>query len=182
MPVAFDCPCGTRWWSPPQIECPACGPTVTAVPDPIVWSVGTVPGTTISISAQLRDRDRFEELVAAGAETFVDVAGAAPYVWRPAPSEIEAAGVEYVRVDGVEDLNVDLPAFAFDAVHDVLAADRRTLVFCAAGLKRSPHLVYGVLRRRGLDPQGAWDAVAAARPFADRWQPYVDAAERWLAG
>jgi hypothetical protein len=56
-----------------------------------------------------------------------------------------------------------------------------TLVFCAAGLKRSPHLLYGVLRSWGYGAKPAWDAVTSARPFVDPWDAYLAAAERWLA-
>ena len=57
----------------------------------------------------------------------------------------------------------------------------QTLVFCAAGLKRSPHLMYGVLRFWGYDVESAWEAIVADRPFVDPWERYLAAAERWLA-
>jgi protein tyrosine phosphatase (PTP) superfamily phosphohydrolase (DUF442 family) len=114
-----------------------------------------------------------------GFGTFVDVAGDANYVWRPDESMIEAAGVTYVRVP-LEDTNVDLPEAAFEAVRDAVeGADGDVLLFCAAGLKRAPHLLYGVLRARGHSADRAWEVVAAARPMTDRFQPYIDAAERW---
>lgn len=59
-------------------------------------------------------------------------------------------------------------------------AGRHALV-CAAGLKRSPHLLYGVLRSWGYGAKPAWDAIIAARPFVDLWETYLAAAERWLA-
>jgi hypothetical protein len=185
VPVGFDCPCGHRWWSPPDIHCPTCGPGIAAQPDPIVWSLSAVPGTSLYLSGHLRTTERFQELVAAGIEVFVDIAGAAPYVWRPSDEAIAQAGVRYECVDGVEDTNLDLPDRAFEAVAGALEearTGRPTLVFCAAGLKRSPHLLYGVLRSWGYDQAGAWDAIVTARPFVDPWQPYLDAAERWLAG
>jgi hypothetical protein len=184
MPVAFDCDCGIRWFSPPEIACPRCGPEVACKPDPIVWSVGQVPETSVFLSAQMRDGERFVELVRAGIELFVDVAGAAPYVWRPDEGEVRLLGVRYLRIDGVEDINTDLPDFAFDAVAEALEAARQgvqALFFCAAGLKRSPHLLYGVLRSWGYDAKPAWDAVISARPFVDPWDPYLASAERWLA-
>ena len=184
MPVAFDCPCGSRWWSPPDVACSRCGPNVASTPDPIVWSVGQVPGTPVFLSGQMRGDERFMDLVRSGIEVFVDVAGSAPYVWRPDEEAVASSGARYVRIDGVEDTNIDLPDFAFDAVAAALGdarQDVRTLVFCAAGLKRSPHLLYGVLRSWGYSAKPAWDAVIAARPFVDPWETYLAAAERWLA-
>ena len=184
MPVAFDCVCGSRWWSPPEIACPRCGPEVASTPDPIVWSVGQIPDTPVFLSGHLRNDERFVELVGSGIEVFVDVAGGAPYVWRPDEDAVASSGTRYIRIDGVEDNNIDLPDFAFDAVATALEDARRgvrTLVFCAAGLKRAPHLLYGVLRSWGYDAKPAWDAVISARPFVDPWQAYLAAAERWLA-
>ena len=184
VPVAFDCSCGIRWWSPPDVACLRCGHEMACEPDPIVWSIGQVPGTSVFISAQMRDDERFAELVGSGIERFVDVAGGAPYVWRPDAGMVRSLGVRYLRIDGVEDLKVDLPDFAFDAAAAALEEARRgisTLFFCAAGLKRSPHLLYGVLRSWGYDAKSAWDAVTAARPFVDPWDPYLASAERWLA-
>ncbi len=184
MPVAFDCACGARWWSPPDIACSRCGPAVASVPDPIVWTVGRVPGTSISLSAQMRDDERFRELVNSGMELFVDVAGGAPYIWRPNEKVIRRAGVRYLRIDGVEDINTDLPDFAFDTVAEALEEARRgvaTLLFCAAGLKRSPHLLYGVLRSWGHAAKPSWDSIIAARPFVDPWGPYLASADRWFA-
>ncbi|MGD0273757.1 MAG: hypothetical protein ABSB96_08525 [Gaiellaceae bacterium] len=183
MPVAFDCACGSRWWSPPEIACPRCGPEVASIPDPVVWSVGQIPGTSVFISGHLRNDERFMELVGLGIEVFVDVAGSAPYVWRPDGEAVASSGARYTRIVGVEDTNTDLPDFAFDAVAAALGDARqgvRTLVFCAAGLKRSPHLLYGVLRSWGYGVKPAWDAVIAARPFVDPWDPYLASAERWL--
>jgi len=162
VPVAFDCSCGIRWWSPPDVACLRCGHEVACEPDPIVWSIGQVPGTSVFISAQMRDDERFAELVGSGIERFVDVAGGAPYVWRPDAGMVRSLGVRYLRIDGVEDLKVDLPDFAFDAAAAALEEARlgiSTLFFCAAGLKRSPHLLYGVLRSWGYDAKSAWDAV-----------------------
>src|SRR5437763_1180206 len=160
MPVAFECECGNRWWSPPDVGCASCGPVATSVPDPIVWSVDRLPGTDVFLSAQLRDRERFAEIVAMGITSFVDIAGGAHYVWRPTEHEIAEAAVSYAVVAGVEDTNRDLPDFAFEHVASALreAGDKkqRTLVFCAAGLKRSPHLLFGVLRSWGLDAERAW--------------------------
>jgi protein tyrosine phosphatase (PTP) superfamily phosphohydrolase (DUF442 family) len=130
----------------------------------------------------MRNPARFGCLLARGFGTFVDVAGDAHYVWRPDGATIEAAGIAYIRIP-LEDTNVDLPDFAFEIVRDVLDdADGEVLLFCAAGLKRAPHLLYGVLRMQGHDPDGAWELVRAARPMTDRFQPYIDAAERWAAG
>jgi hypothetical protein len=185
VPVAFDCECGNRWWSPPDVGCRICGPSATSVPDPVVWSIDRLPGTAVFLSGQLRDGERFARVVAMGITDFVDVAGGAHYVWRPSADEIAAAGVAYVEIAGVEDTNTDLPDFAFERVAEALAdAARRgekALVFCAAGLKRSPHLLYGVLRSRGYEPDAAWATLVTARPCLDPWQPYLDAAERWLA-
>ena len=125
------------------------------MPDPVVWSLGRVPGTAISLSAQIRDGECFAELARTGLKLFVDVAGEAPYVWRPGENTIQKAGVRYLRIDRVEDTNVDLPDFAFEAAAEMLEEARDglpTLFFCAAGLKRSPHLLYGVLRVWGYDP------------------------------
>jgi hypothetical protein len=185
MPVAFDCECGRRWWSPPDVGCADCGPSATATPDPVVWSIDAVPGTSIHLSGQLGHLARFEAILERGIERFVDVAGAAHYVWRPDATAIAASGVTYVEVAGVEDTNVDLPDSAFDRVLAALeparAAAQPTLLFCAAGLKRSPHLLYGVLRAWGSDVDAAWRTVTQARPIVDPWPPYLDAAERWLA-
>src|SRR5262249_22096700 len=106
MPVRFDClSCDESWWAPPGNGCPRCGVEADAFPYPFVWTVGAVPGTNVSISGQLRDRERFLELARAGITVFVDVAGAHGYVWRPTPEEVRAVGVHYIRVDGVEDTN-----------------------------------------------------------------------------
>jgi hypothetical protein len=188
MPVAFDCECGQRWWSPPDVTCTVCGPSATATPDPVIWSVDRIQlpwRDGIFLSAQLRDAARFAEVAALGIRVFVDVAGGAPYVWRPSADEIAAAGVTYVEIAGVEDLNTDLPPFAFRRVAEALghavATEQKTLLFCAAGLKRSPHLLYGVLRSWRFTPRSAWKAIVDARPFVDPWQPYLEAAERWVA-
>src|SRR4051812_19861229 len=116
MPVAFDCPCGRRWYSPPDTGCVDCGPDAVSVPDPVVWDVGRLPGHSIALSGQMLHAERFAGLVEQGFTLFVDVAGARPYVWRPDGPAIERAGVRYVCVEGVEDLNADLPDFAFDEV------------------------------------------------------------------
>jgi len=151
----------------------------------MIWSVDRLPETDVFLSAHLRGRERFAEIVSMGIGVFVDIAGAAHYVWRPGEEELAEHGVHYVRVDDVEDTNLDLPDFAFDRVADALAearSKRRTaLVFCAAGAKRSPHLLYGVLRSWGAATEDAWATVTAGRPFVDPWQPYLDAAERWVA-
>lgn len=185
MPVAFDCECGSRWWSPPDVGCVSCGPGGSSTPDPVVWSVDRVPGTDWFLSAQLRDRNRFAEIVSLGISSFIDVAGGASYVWRPTQEEIVERGVRYIRIDGVEDTNVGLPDFAFDqvaaALVDAETMRQGALLFCAAGLKRSPHLLYGVLRSRGHDRDSAWATLATARPFVDAWHPYLNAAERWVA-
>ena len=187
MPVSFDCECGRRWWSPPHVGCTECGPDATAVPDPIIWSVDRidVPHGDIFLSGQLRDPERFADLASSGISVFVDVAGAKRYVWRPTVDAIDVRGVTYMEVPGVEDVNTDLPAFAFeavaDAINDAVARKEPVLLFCAAGLKRSPHLLYGVLRSWGIDAEAAWAKISAARPFVDPWEPYLAAAERWVA-
>ena len=182
MPVRFDChSCGEPWWAPPANGCPRCGYGVRATPDPIVWEVGRIPEAAIFVTGQMRDAERFEALVRGGFRSFVDVAGDASYVWRPDTSSIAAAGVSYARIP-LEDTNVELPPEAFAAVTEALEqADGGSLVFCAAGLKRAPHLVYGVLRARGDDRSEAWAKVAAARPMTEPFQPYIESAERWLA-
>jgi len=182
VPVRFDCQsCGEPWWAPPGNQCPTCGYDAVAIPDPIIWSSGQVPGTRIFVTGQMRDQERFAGFVGDGFRTFVDVAGDAAYVWRPDEAAISEAGVAYTRIP-LEDTNVELPAAAFTAVRDALeAAAGDTLLFCAAGLKRAPHLVYGVLRARGHEPDAAWDLVASARPMTDRFAPYIADAERWAA-
>src|SRR5947207_12526836 len=144
MPVRFDCQtCGEPWWAPPANGCPRCGYWATATPDPIVWTVGQIPRTQIFLTGQMRDPGRFHDFVRRGFGTFVDVAGDAAYVWRPDADMIDAAGIRYVRIP-LEDDNVDLPDEAFARVAAVLeSASGDTLVFCAAGLKRAPHLPYG---------------------------------------
>jgi len=182
MPVRFDChSCREPWWAPPGNGCPRCGYAARATPDPIVWEVGRVPNTPILVSGQMRDSERFAAFVRRGIGSFIDVAGDASYVWRPDDSAVQAAGVAYVRIP-LEDTNVELAREAFTAVAEALEqADGNALVFCAAGLKRAPHLVYGVLRLRGDDRSEAWAKVAAARPMTEPFQPYIDSAERWLA-
>jgi hypothetical protein len=153
-------------------------------PDPIIWTLSRIDGTSLYLSGQMRTPERFLEIVRAGIGLFVDIAGGAPYVWRPSEEAVAEAGVEYVLVEGVEDTNIDLPDHAFDAVAEALRKSRTgrpSLVFCAAGLKRSPHLVYGLLRSWGYAAQDAWGAVVAARPFVDPWPPYIAAGERWAA-
>jgi hypothetical protein len=75
----------------------------------------------------MRDGERFGNLVRSGIEAFVDVAGAMPCVWRRAKEEIERAGISYVRVDGVEDTNMELSRFAFDATAKALEASDKEL-------------------------------------------------------
>jgi protein tyrosine phosphatase (PTP) superfamily phosphohydrolase (DUF442 family) len=181
MPVRFDCQdCGEPWWAPPANGCPRCGYWARATPDPIVWTVGRVPGTRIFLTGQMREPERFAEFVGRGVTTFVDAAGDASYVWRPDEAEIAEAGVNYVRIP-IEDTNVDLPDHAFSLARDAVeAAAGDTLLFCAAGLKRGPALLYGVLRDRGHDREDAWALVSAARPMTEPYAPYINAAERWL--
>ncbi len=182
MPVRFDCQtCGEPWWAPPANGCPRCGYDARAIPDPVIWTCGQVLGTPVWITGQMRNPARFACFLARGISTFVDVAGDARYVWRPDDEAIDAAGIVYVRIP-LEDTNVDLPNAAFDAVRDALdGADGETLLFCAAGLKRAPHLLYGVLRARGHGRQHAWELIRQARPMTDRFEPYIAAAERWAA-
>jgi hypothetical protein len=70
MPVSFECECGNRSWSPPDVDCTICGPLATSVADPIVWSVDRVPGTEVFPDlAELVDRnvaDRLAEMNGAG--------------------------------------------------------------------------------------------------------------------
>jgi len=181
MPVRFDChDCAQPWWSPPANGCPRCGYWARATPDPIVWTVGRVPGTRIFVTGQMRAPERFRELVARGVRTFVDAAGDASYVWRPDKPEIAEAGVDYVRIP-IEDTNVDLPDNAFSVARDAIeASEGDALLFCAAGLKRAPALLYGVLRHRGHARGDAWALVSAARPMTEPFAPYINAAERWL--
>lgn len=182
MPVRFDCQsCGEPWWAPPANGCPRCGYFARATPDPVIWTCGQVAGTSVWITGQMRTPPRFDSFVLRGFGTFVDVAGDAHYVWRPDEPAIEAAGVTYVRIP-LEDTNVDLPDEAFDAVRTALdRVEGAALLFCAAGLKRAPHLLYGVLRARGQGAEEAWARISAARPMTEPFQPYVTAAERWAA-
>lgn len=179
--MRFDCQnCGEPWWAPPANGCPRCGYWARATPDPIIWTVGHVPETRIFVTGQMRTPERFRDLVARGLETFVDAAGDASYVWRPDDAAVAEAGVEYVRIP-IEDTNVDLPDEAFSIARDALeGAAGDTLLFCAAGLKRAPALLYGVLRDRGHDRDEAWSLVSAARPMTEPFAPYLNAAERWL--
>jgi protein tyrosine phosphatase (PTP) superfamily phosphohydrolase (DUF442 family) len=182
VPVRFDCHrCREPWWAPPGNGCPRCGYGVTATPDPIIWNTGRVPGTSISVTAQMRDPERFAGFVRDGVRAFVDVAGDAPWVWRPGEDAIRAAAVAYARIP-LEDTNVDLLPEAFTSVAEALnSAEGNVLVFCAAGLKRAPHLLYGVLRAQGDEPETAWARVASARPMTERYDPYVESAERWVS-
>jgi protein tyrosine phosphatase (PTP) superfamily phosphohydrolase (DUF442 family) len=130
----------------------------------------------------MRDSERFDGFVREGFVSFVDVAGDATYVWRPDEGAVDAAGVAYTRLP-LEDTNADLPDHAFASVAEALdSADGNVLLFCAAGLKRAPHLLYGVLRARGNDREAAWGLVAAARPIAEPFAPYIASAERWSSG
>jgi protein tyrosine phosphatase (PTP) superfamily phosphohydrolase (DUF442 family) len=182
MPVRFDChTCGEPWWAPPGNGCPRCGYDARATPDPVIWTCGQLAGMPVWITGQMRNPARFACFLTRGISTFVDVAGDARYVWRPDGEAIAAAGIEYVRIP-LEDTNVDLPDAAFDAVRDALdGANGEALLFCAAGLKRAPHLLYGVLRGRGHGPKQAWELIRQARPMTDRFEPYIVAAERWVA-
>jgi protein tyrosine phosphatase (PTP) superfamily phosphohydrolase (DUF442 family) len=180
VPVRFDChSCRQPWWAPPGNGCPRCGYGVTATPDPIIWTTGRVPETNVLVSAQLRDAERFAGFVRDGISSFVDVAGDAEYVWRPDPDAVRSAGIDYTKIP-IEDTNLDLPGTAFSAVDEALSvASGDVLLFCAAGLKRAPHLLYGVLRSRGHDPAEAWSLVAAARPMTEPYDPYIKSAEAW---
>ena len=182
VPVRFDChDCGEPWWAPPGNGCPRCGYWARATPDPIIWTVGQVPGTRIFVTGQMRTPERFGDFVARGLTTFVDAAGDASYIWRPDDGAIAAAGVRYLRIP-IEDTNLDLPDAAFAAAERALNdGDADKLLFCAAGLKRAPHLLYGILRDRGHDRDDAWGLVAAARPMTEPFEPYIEAAERWIS-
>ena len=150
MPVRFDCQaCGEPWWAPPANGCPRCGYDARAIPDPIIWTCGQVAGTRIWITGQMRTPPRFDGFVSA-ASTPSSTSPATPTTSGARTSAaVEAVGVRYVRIP-VEDTNVDLPDEAFEAVRGALdSAEGDTVLFCAAGLKRAPHLLYGVLRRRG---------------------------------
>lgn len=48
-------------------------------------------------------------------------------------------------------------------IRDALAHGGKVYIHCAAGLQRSPSMVYAALRASGMSADEAWDAVRAAR-------------------
>jgi predicted protein tyrosine phosphatase len=106
------------------------------------------------------------------------------YSWRPHPDRYRELGVTYTLIEDCYDdgESIDFEVFdkVFVAVLAALANGENVLVHCAAGLRRSPHAVYAVLRRLGHNKHAAWWMVHQSRPWADQHKPYIDSAERWV--
>lgn len=192
-PIQFVCQKCEEPWETPLTGCPRCdngsgyGPAITpATPDPVIWSIGVVPGYPILLSAHLRDQQRFISLTSTlRLRGVVDVAADPEgyYVWRPTPEEFAHQRVRHHLIENVWDNNVGLEPHAFDKVYRVLrlyvALGDNVLLHCSAGLKRAPHLLYGCLLKEGLEPNDAWHRVKEARPFASPYEPYVKSAHEW---
>jgi hypothetical protein len=186
QPVAFKCPCGQTWYAPPQTFCPDCGPYGPAAePEDYVWEIHEVlPG--LFITAQMRDQRRFEEMASAHRPSFViDLAGDFHYIWRPDPQDFARLRIGHYRLDGIIDDGKPFSPKSLDAFMSFMSpyhtARARTVVQCAAGLRRAPHFVYAYLRQSGRDPIEAWDLVEQARTRAFMHTPYIESIETWLS-
>lgn len=186
-PVRFDCEgCGIPWFVPGQTGCDTCGPGTPAVVDERVWELSYFPALPFYLTGHLRDEDRFKYIVGLGVKVVIDVAGDpdGTFVWRPSSEDFDRHGMDHILIEDVADNGVAIPSHAFEASSQAaLAAWGRghiPLFHCAAGLRRSPALVYGFLRRIGLSPDVAKAVVVGTRPFVDLTTEYVTSAELWL--
>jgi len=90
--------------------------------------------------------------------------------------------VQY-KLIGLDDFNAPLPEQQVrDAVDyaagALLRPSAKVYVHCAAGLKRSPAIVYGILLMCGMDPSQAWALVKKARGAV--FATYVGSVDRAL--
>lgn len=87
-------------------------------------------------------------------------------------------GIHYLRVPMIDDgrrqpVSAYVEGVTF--VRNALARGGKAYVHCAAGLYRSPSMIYAVLRSMGYSPTEAWDKIIQARPSAKR--QYIAGAE-----
>jgi protein-tyrosine phosphatase len=67
--------------------------------------------------------------------------------------------------------------FTLEALRDPRA---RVLVHCAAGIHRSPMMLFAMLRVLGHQPEEARNLIAAARPLAEFPSVYLDSVEDFV--
>lgn len=95
------------------------------------------------------------------------------------PRLYEGSGVTYHRTPMHDDGRQQAIASYVDAVRfigDALAQpNSRVFVHCAAGMYRSPSVIYAALRAMGYDPEAAWRKVVVGRSIAR--DQYVRGAE-----
>lgn len=134
----------------------------------------------------MKSEERFLDLVMeARPEVIVDLAGDHHYIWRPSDEQLALHGVRLQRIDDVVDDGNPFSHDALDVFRQMMAphevSGARTIVHCAAGLRRAPHFVYAYLRYRGWEPVDAWDLVERARSRIYMHTPYINSVESWLS-
>lgn len=100
----------------------------------------------------------------------------------PHPEMYDGTGIRYHYV-GMLDRGGAQPAEKYvdgvQTIYDALAQPgAKVLVHCAAGVSRSPSMVYAYLRSAGMSDADAWDLIRTHRTVASR--QYFDSANRAL--
>lgn len=102
-----------------------------------------------------------------------------------APALYAPLGIRYHRTPMVDDGSQKPPATYVDAVSFIARALARpgtkVFVHCAAGMYRSPSVVYAALRAMGYSADDAWRTVRAGRSIAEpQYLPGAEASVPYL--
>lgn len=125
------------------------------------------------------ERTDVASLRAHGITDVIDLRGEPHAHEAPNPDWYDGSGIAYHYVPML-DRGGDEPPEPYwqglDLVRATVRKHGKAAIHCAAGISRSPSMVYAVLRDRGLDPDEAWGTITRVRPSVDA--QYVASAER----
>lgn len=113
------------------------------------------------------------EMVRQGITDVLDLRGEPRQGERgPDPAPYAGSGIAY-HYDGMLDRGGPEPADKYVAgvqtIYDALARPHgKILVHCAAGVSRSPSMVYAYLRSTGVGADAAWNLIRSRHPSASR--------------